>query len=76
MRNLRHSFNWKFQSPTSAKSGWSKHFFLVDRYSVTFYDASYHALALVNGGIFVTADIKYVTLAEKAGGVVRLRDYR
>ena len=33
---------------------------LVRRYGVTLYDASYHALAIVNEGTFVTADEKYI----------------
>ncbi len=32
---------------------------LVNKHRVTFYDASYHALAIVNRGVFVTADAKY-----------------
>ena len=43
--------------------------------SVTFYDAAYHATALVRGGSFVTADERYVRRAESAGGVVLLRDW-
>ena len=45
---------------------------LTRRYDVTFYDAAYHALAVVERGIFVTADVKYVRKAEKAGRVVSL----
>jgi predicted nucleic acid-binding protein len=33
---------------------------LATDHRVTFYDASYHALAVVLGGIFVTADDKYL----------------
>src|SRR5262245_27344937 len=40
---------------------------LVDRFDCTFYDAAYHAVALVNDGIFVTADSQYVKLAANAG---------
>ncbi len=46
---------------------------LTRRYDVTFYDAAYHALAVVERGIFVTADVKYVRKTEKAGGVVPLQ---
>jgi predicted nucleic acid-binding protein len=33
---------------------------LVTRHSVTFYDASYHALAVTAGAFFVTADEKFL----------------
>ena len=33
---------------------------LVARHAITFYDASYHALAVTTGAIFVTADEKFL----------------
>ncbi len=48
---------------------------LVRDHSVTFYDAAYHALALVEGGLFVTADARYLRQAAAAGGVRLLREY-
>lgn len=48
---------------------------LTRRYNVTFYDAAYHALALVEKGVFVTADAKYVRKAGKAGAVVVLKEW-
>ena len=36
---------------------------LAADHGVTFYDASYHALAAVLGGVFVTADEKYLRKA-------------
>ena len=48
---------------------------LTQRYGVTFYDAAYHALALVEKGVFVTADQKYVRRAGKAGRVVTLKEW-
>ena len=36
---------------------------LAAAHEVTFYDASYHALAMVHDGIFVTADEKYLRKA-------------
>lgn len=47
---------------------------LMRRYGVTFYDASYHTIALKSGGIFVTADEVYVHQAGDAGQVTCLRD--
>ena len=51
-------------------------FELTRRYEVTFYDASYHALAIVTGGRFVTADEKHLARAGDAGHLIHLRDWR
>lgn len=48
---------------------------LTQDHGVTFYDAAYHALALAEKGIFVTADQKYIRKAGKAGRVVSLADW-
>ncbi|HEX8009332.1 MAG TPA: type II toxin-antitoxin system VapC family toxin [Casimicrobiaceae bacterium] len=45
---------------------------LTREYAVTFYDAAYHALALVEGGTFVTADGNYVARTQSAGAVMLL----
>ncbi|MEK7523423.1 MAG: hypothetical protein AAB588_00140 [Patescibacteria group bacterium] len=42
---------------------------------VTFYDSGYHALALQEGGTFITADEKYFQKTKKQGGVMLLKDY-
>ena len=49
---------------------------LAVAYEVAFYDAAYHAVALVHGGVFVTADERYVTRARQAGCVTTLRQWR
>jgi predicted nucleic acid-binding protein len=49
---------------------------LTQKHGVTFYDASYHALAIVNGGCFVTADTRYVTKTASSGSVIALSDWR
>jgi predicted nucleic acid-binding protein len=49
---------------------------LTQDYKVTFYDAAYHALALIEKGTFVTADRKYVRNAGKAGAITALADWR
>ena len=49
---------------------------LAVTYEVAFYDAAYHAVALVHGGVFVTADERYVARAAPAGSVVTLRQWR
>lgn len=43
---------------------------LVRAFGVTFYDASYHALALEQGARFVTADERYIRRAGHAGEVI------
>jgi predicted nucleic acid-binding protein len=48
---------------------------LMGRYKVTFYDASYHALAIHTGGTFLTADVAYVKKTSAAGHVVELKDW-
>jgi predicted nucleic acid-binding protein len=42
----------------------------------TFYDSTYHALALINGGVFLTSDQRHVAKAAAFGGVVMLEDWR
>jgi predicted nucleic acid-binding protein len=48
---------------------------LTGRYGVSFYDAAYHATALVNGGVFVTADERYARVAAPHGAVVTLGEW-
>ena len=46
---------------------------LAVTHGVAFYDAAYHAVALGLGGVFVTADERYVRRASSAGGISSLR---
>lgn len=48
---------------------------LTKRYGVTFYDAAYHAHAIVEKGVLVTADERYVDRASAAGFVLRLAEW-
>lgn len=48
---------------------------LTKTHGVTFYDASYHALAMVHNGVFVTCDEKYLRKASVAGYIVHLEDW-
>lgn len=48
---------------------------LVARYDVTFYDAAYHALALVSGGELVTADERYLARTKAAGAASALAEW-
>ena len=49
---------------------------LAVTYEVAFYDAAYHAVALALGGVFVTADQRYVRRTSRVGGVSSLRTWR
>ena len=50
-------------------------FRIMKKAGVTFYDASYHALALLLKGTFLTADKKYYEKAKGFGNIKLLRDY-
>jgi len=49
---------------------------LTKRYDVSFYDAAYHALAIVHDGLFVTADTRYVTRVAEMGSLVALGEWQ
>jgi predicted nucleic acid-binding protein len=49
---------------------------LTSRHDVSFYEAAYHALALIHGGLFVTADTRYVNRVTKSGAVTALSDWQ
>src|SRR5918992_2638543 len=48
---------------------------LTKMHGVTFYDASYHALAILHNGVFVTSDEKYLRKASAAGYILHLKDW-
>ena len=61
-------------APQSAK--WLEHALgLMRRFGVTFYDAAYHAHAIVESGVLITADERYISRAGEAGFVVRLSEW-
>ena len=49
---------------------------LTSRHDVTFYDAAYHSTAIVHGGLFVTADTRYVSRVAESGSVLALKDWQ
>jgi predicted nucleic acid-binding protein len=49
---------------------------LMNKHRVTFYDASYHALAIVNRGVFVTADARYLRKVGSASSLRLLSEWR
>jgi len=51
-------------------------FKLMEQYhAVSFYDASYHALAILENGTFITADKKYYEKTRKEGHIMLLKNY-
>ena len=48
---------------------------LTRSHGVTFYDAAYHAHAIMRRGVFVTVDAHYVKRAGSAGGVAQLANW-
>lgn len=48
---------------------------LTRRYEVSFYDAAYHALALMHKGVFVTADRRYINRVAESGSVIALSEW-
>lgn len=49
---------------------------LVARHSVTFYDASYHALAMTSDALFVTADEKFLRKVANDPYCQHIRDWQ
>lgn len=48
---------------------------LATTYPVTFYDASYHAVAKTVGGLLVTADQRYIDKVLPEGNVMHIKDW-
>jgi len=48
---------------------------LVSQSKVSFYDATYHALAIAQSAVFVTADEKYVCKSERSTHMCLLKDW-
>jgi len=48
---------------------------LTRGHGVTFYDAAYHAIAVMHKGHFVTADERYANQVVDVGSIVLLRDW-
>jgi predicted nucleic acid-binding protein len=49
---------------------------LTKRHRVTFYGTAYHALAILNDGIFVTANEKYLEAVSDDKHAMHLKDWR
>lgn len=64
------------QEPAWSDKWLDQAIYMTERYKVTFYDAAYHALALVEDGVFVTADKQYAVKTKRAGSVIALADWQ
>lgn len=49
---------------------------LTSRYQVSFYDAAYHAIALIEKGLFISADNRYVNRVTESGSVMALSEWQ
>ncbi len=49
---------------------------LTRTYEVPFYDAAYHALAITQKGVFVTADVRYVNRMAGEGTIGALSEWK
>lgn len=50
-------------------------FSIMRKYSVTFYDAIYHAIAITHKGLLVTADERYFKKVKTLGNIILLEDF-
>ena len=48
---------------------------LIRNHGVTFYDACYHALAILLGGTFITADEKYLNRVKGTSHILHLQNW-
>jgi predicted nucleic acid-binding protein len=65
------------QMPEESPASYMTEIFeLMRSRQVTCYDAAYHALAIVRGGLMLTADRRYVRKAGRAGHVHLLDDWQ
>jgi predicted nucleic acid-binding protein len=48
---------------------------LAKKHGASFYDASYHALALVRGGVMITADTRYIRKVGNGPHLMALSDW-
>jgi len=60
----------------SASNLFASIFDIMNAIDATFYDASYHSVALKHHGTYVSADDKYVRKALSIGHVIALRDWQ
>ncbi|MEQ8192144.1 MAG: type II toxin-antitoxin system VapC family toxin [Candidatus Eremiobacterota bacterium] len=67
--------DYRFSEVTVSNDICKETFNLMKNYGVTFYDGVYHAVAIINRGIFVTADEKYCKKLQTLKNVIPLDKY-
>lgn len=72
---MRALLDFGLNEPTFNNSWLERCLTLSQEYNVTFYDAAYHSLALVEKGVFVTADEQYVKRTRAEGAVMALAEW-
>lgn len=68
--------DFRFKTKELDKETCKSIFELMKDLSVSFYDASYHALAQMMGGVFITTDDKYYQKARAKGNIEFLGNLR
>lgn len=68
-------FDFQFDSVDLTVSLCRESFGLMKKHKVSFYDAIYHAVAIKNKGLFVTADEVYYKKARPEGHIALLKDF-
>ena len=74
-RTMSELAEYRFEEAEMTPDLFRTAFGLMKDFRVTFYDAAYHAVALLRKGVFVTADEAYCRKTAGRGGVVPLRDW-
>jgi len=67
--------DYRFKTVTMTHDLCREAFKIMRKYRVTFYDSIYHAVALKNSGLLVTADETYYKKVRAAGSMILLRDF-
>jgi len=66
---------FRLEEVTWSKQWLTRCLFLTQHYKVSFYDATYHSLALIEKGIFVTADKQYAKRTRSIGSIISIDDW-
>jgi len=74
-RTMSELAGYRFEEAEMTPELFRAAFGLMKDFRVTFYDAAYHAVALLRKGVFVTADEAYCRKTAGRGNVVPLRDW-
>jgi predicted nucleic acid-binding protein len=67
---------FELREPPGSDRWLTKALELTESYAVSFSDATYHAIAIVHNGLFVTSDTRYINKVVGAAAVVTLSDWQ